>query len=245
MKQIAKALLQVTSEVNEVKKTGYNDHFKYKFASDQDVLNAVRSACTNAGLHLIPVKQDIINIREIGNKLLYDISAHYQILHISGESITFSVLGSGIDTQDKALPKALTMCLKYAYIQLFSLPRGHDPDKTEHSQIDEKMLTLDVDFRDKDQVKVLGARWNKVLKKWQCYESQKEKFTKWMIYDPELDDEFQKWSEPLGGYDNLATFFKKRGWGDIKKIGYDRVKRFQQEVDAGNIEIVIECLENG
>ena len=130
MKQITHAIHAVMVDSQHIPKSGFNRHMKYKFSTVEDVIAGTKEARSKHGIAIIPDHQEILNRDAFGKQYLIDIRAHYIVRHtISGEEFKFSILSSGIDSQDKAFPKALTMALKYAYIQLFSLPRGDDPDK--------------------------------------------------------------------------------------------------------------------
>ena len=129
MKQITHAIHAVMQDSQHIPKTGFNRHMKYKFSTVEDVISGTKEARSKHGIAIIPDHQEILNRASFGKQFLIDIRAHYIVRHtVSGEEFKFSILSSGIDSQDKAFPKALTMALKYAYIQLFSLPRGDDPD---------------------------------------------------------------------------------------------------------------------
>lgn len=54
-----------------------------------------------------------------------------------GSSVDVITLGEGIDTSDKAANKAMSAAMKYAFIELFSIPTEdiEDPDK-ESPQVD-------------------------------------------------------------------------------------------------------------
>ena len=69
------------------------------------------------GLVLVPSNVQVLDCKEAGKTYRYDLLITYKCMHTSGESLDIVVAASGADSQDKALPKAMTMGLKYALIQ--------------------------------------------------------------------------------------------------------------------------------
>ena len=123
------AINNVMREVSRVKKTGINSHHRYSYASEEDLIEAIRPAMVSEGLIMIPSKVEILNVADQGKNQRIDISVQYHIHHISGMGMVINVVSSGMDSQDKALPKAMTMALKYAIVQTFLIPRSdNDPD---------------------------------------------------------------------------------------------------------------------
>lgn len=51
----------------------------------------------------------------------------------SGETLTLKGLGSGQDPSDKAVAKAQTMALKYAYLASLAIATGDDPEADMHT----------------------------------------------------------------------------------------------------------------
>ena len=107
------AISRVMSLVGYVKKTGKNVHHKYNFASEADLIQAVRPAMIEAGLIMIPGRKEIVEIEHGGSSLVVEATA------------------SAMDSQDKYMSKAETQAEKYAIVQTFLLPRlMNDPDKS-------------------------------------------------------------------------------------------------------------------
>ena len=129
MKLIIQAMHEVMAEVKGVQKTGYNAHHRYKFTSESDVLETVRPIVIKNGLLFIPTAIATISDEEAGKQIRRCLEITYTILHVSGEQISMKIRAEGMDSQDKASSKAMTIALKFAYIQAFNLPRGEDPDR--------------------------------------------------------------------------------------------------------------------
>ena len=51
--------------------------------------------------------------------------------------------GSGVDTQDKGVGKAMTYSYKYMLLKTFAIPTGEDPDKIGSEELDvQSTITL-------------------------------------------------------------------------------------------------------
>jgi hypothetical protein len=243
-KSLLKAINQVLNEVSTVKKEGENKHHHYNYATEEDVLKTVRPAMLKAGLMILPINQEVLEIVEKGKFTRIDIRAVYRLAHLSGEFHQFSICASGIDTMDKAFPKALSMALKYAYFQAFNLAKGDDPDHTTNTytadSIDKNesnVIFLNVPFEEKDDVKKLGARWDKKSMKWKIYHQQKAKFDKWLPYMPSNDTKFVTWCNQFGGFEKIESFMKEKFNLEVEQLQKFRIEKFMMEVEKGELEI--------
>ena len=72
-----------------------------------------------------------------------DVHTRYRIQNIDDVSdyIEVESNGSGVDTQDKAVGKAMTYAYKYMLLRTFAIPTGEDPDKISSAETDYKMKT--------------------------------------------------------------------------------------------------------
>ena len=128
MKQIIEALNLAMQDVGLVSKDSTNSHHNYKFTSEAEIISSIRQPFMQHGLVLVPADVQVLKCAESGKLYRYDLLVTYRCLHTSGEHIDIVVPASGADSQDKALPKAMTMALKYALIQCMLVARGVDPD---------------------------------------------------------------------------------------------------------------------
>ena len=247
-KSLLRAINMVLNEVSTVKKEGENKHHHYSYATEEDVLKTVRPAMLKAGLMILPVKQEIIELSEKGKFYRIDIRAVYRLSHLSCEFHEFSICASGTDPMDKALPKALSMALKYAYFQVFNLAKGDDPDHTQNTYSEEvieknesNVILLNVPFEEKDEVKRLGAKWDKKAMKWKIYHQQKAKFTKWLPYMPSNDPRFCKWCDQFGGFDKIQTWMKESYDIELETLPAHRIERLMLEVEKEELVIPLKA----
>lgn len=132
--ELARAVCVVMTRVRAVPETGYNQHGRYKYASDSDLLGAIQPAMAEAGLALVPRAVASTTVQhgesKAGNtKWRTDLVVTYDLLHVSGESTQVQAPGCGIDGDDKGTYKAMTGALKYALRHLFLVPTGDDAER--------------------------------------------------------------------------------------------------------------------
>ncbi|WP_167371050.1 ERF family protein [Myxococcus virescens] len=129
-------LAEVMGSVGHVPKSGRNKFHGYDYATEADIVAAVRTGLSERALMLIPTVVDTTWAavdRQKGNSdRLVTLTVRFT-LHDgeSGETLSFEVLGEGQDPGDKATYKALTGATKYALLKLFLIPTGDDPEQDE------------------------------------------------------------------------------------------------------------------
>lgn len=124
MAKLGQKLQKVMAEVPNIPKGGWNDHYKYAFVTEPDVLDAVRTQCVLQGILLLP---SILQVTREGQKTT--ITCQMDIVDTETgfvKSCTFA--GEANDTQDKGLAKALVSGLKYWLLKAFMIPSGGDTD---------------------------------------------------------------------------------------------------------------------
>ena len=145
---IYEKLLCITSEIKNVSKNlevgvGKN---AYKAVGEADVLFAVKQLEQKYKVYSYPCHREVIdrailetekeyngNVTK-GNQIFLRIETTYRFVNIENpeEYIEITTYGDGIDTQDKAVGKAMTYADKYALLKAYKIITGDDPDQ-EHS----------------------------------------------------------------------------------------------------------------
>lgn len=145
---IYEKLLSITSEIKNVSKNlevgvGKN---AYKAVGEADVLFSVKQLEQKYKVYSYPCKREVIdrailetekeyngNVTK-GNQIFLRIETTYRFVNIENpeEYIDITTYGDGIDTQDKAVGKAMTYADKYALLKAYKIITGDDPDQ-EHS----------------------------------------------------------------------------------------------------------------
>ena len=138
MQKISKKLVEVMKDCSHVAKNGTNDFHHYDYATAADVLQMVNDSLTKHGISSV-VSTSLADFHDVttakGN------IEHLATVEIavtltdsdSGESVIIKSLGSGQDAGDKAIAKAQTMAIKYAYLTSFAIATGDDPEADSHT----------------------------------------------------------------------------------------------------------------
>ena len=132
MLKISAKMIQLMRDCSYVKKNGVNSFHGYKFATASDVLEKVNAALVKHNVASV-VNAELIDMvdktNQSGSKTesLATVKTTVTLIDVdSGESITCVGLGSGADVGDKAVMKAQTASLKYAYLMSLAIATGED-----------------------------------------------------------------------------------------------------------------------
>ena len=133
---VYKKILEVMKDVEYLQK---DDHIKfketnYKAISEEKVTSTVRASLIKHGLVIIPIEQE--HHRE---GILTTVNVKYKIVDTETDTFIEAVSsGTGVDTQDKGVGKAMTYAYKYLLLRTFAIPTGEDPDKISSAEWDAK-----------------------------------------------------------------------------------------------------------
>jgi hypothetical protein len=127
--------------------TGNNN--SYKAISEEKVTRVVGAAIREHGLVILPIEQEHIRQDEqvkdkYGNEKtnrITTVNVKYKIVNIDNPA-EFEILasgGTGVDTQDKGVGKAMTYAYKYLLLRTFSIATGDDPDKISSEEYDKNL----------------------------------------------------------------------------------------------------------
>ena len=118
---------------------------KYKAISEEKVTTAVRNELVKQGVVIIPIEQQS-EIKELirtdkSVNMLTSVHVKYRIQNIEdpADYIEVESNGTGVDTQDKGVGKAMTYAYKYMLLRTFAIPTGEDPDKISSAETDDKI----------------------------------------------------------------------------------------------------------
>ena len=125
--------LHVMKDCAYVRRQGENAHYGYRYATAADILEKVNAALVSQGI--ISLARPVITAAE--NVTAADGGAERRItveMNITltdtatGESLDITGYGCGQDRGDKAVMKAQTAALKYAYMLSLGISTGDDPE---------------------------------------------------------------------------------------------------------------------
>lgn len=131
--KIAKKLVNVMVECSHIAKNGLNSYHQYKYATAEDVLLKVNSALTKNKIAsvVIPEIASMVDVTNLKGNTEHLVTVNVQIKLIdseSGEFVDLFGIGSGQDAGDKAVMKAQTAAIKYAYMMSLCIATGDDPE---------------------------------------------------------------------------------------------------------------------
>jgi hypothetical protein len=131
MKSIHSKLSAILKAVGYIEKTGTNASQGYKYVQAAAVADKIRNEFAERGLTMIPENIEVTEsgLTPSGKQALVTLRITWKITDSeSGEFVTFQSVGSGSDSTDKAVYKAMTGALKYALLLGFLIPTGDDPE---------------------------------------------------------------------------------------------------------------------
>lgn len=124
---LATKLARIMGSVPNIPKNGWNDHFKYAFATEADVSAALQQRFASENIIVLP---GATNARREGKLTIVDMT----FTVIDGDTGHCELVqwsGNGEDNGDKALWKAITGGVKYFLMKLVLAPTGDDPEATD------------------------------------------------------------------------------------------------------------------
>lgn len=128
---LVKKLTQVLQEASKVNKSGWNNHQKYHYITEADLLDAIRPKLTELGIFIFSSVEESTTERIEGSKQPVLTSVRTKHTFVDGESgEEFSVFscGQGVDNGDKGVFKAITGANKYFLLKTFMLSGDDDPE---------------------------------------------------------------------------------------------------------------------
>lgn len=157
--KIYEALIKANELVGAISKGNTNQQQGFKFRGVDDVYNRLHPILAKCGIVIIPevVSYEVTERQARNGVLLYTratIRRHFTAS--DGSSVTTLVVGEAMDSGDKGMNKAMSIALKYALFQLFTIPtdEDEDPDATTHELVPQAtQATTSPDY----QSKVEGA----------------------------------------------------------------------------------------
>lgn len=123
-KGLINKLCEVMASIEEVPKKGYNKFHNYHYATEADLVQAVRTELSKRKLFIFP---NVVNHARNGD--ITDIMVSWTFVDgETGEARECMIPGCGSDKGDKGVYKALTGSEKYLLMKSFLIPTGDDPE---------------------------------------------------------------------------------------------------------------------
>lgn len=133
VKTISAKLADIMTECSHVLKNGQNSFHGYRYATCADVLEMVNASLSSHKICSVAMPE-LLSMDEVtnakgGRENLATVKIDILLVDSeTGETVTISGIGSGQDSGDKAVMKAQTAAIKYAYLLSFAISTGDDPE---------------------------------------------------------------------------------------------------------------------
>lgn len=144
------ALIKANKAIGAIAKNNANQQQHFMFRGVDDVYNELHPILAECGIVIIPevVNYEVSERQARNGVLLY---TRATILHHftaeDGSHVTTKVVGEAMDSGDKGMNKAMSIALKYALFQLFTIPtkEDKDPDATSYEIVPQTAEATPVD----------------------------------------------------------------------------------------------------
>ena len=122
---VHQAIGEMIAELEGIGKGGYNREQKYYYRGIEDVLRELHPLFAKYGVFMAPDVLERHYEERVSTKGTLGHAAHlhvrFTVYGPTGDSISLSTWGEGLDYSDKATNKAMTAAFKYALFQLFAV----------------------------------------------------------------------------------------------------------------------------
>lgn len=162
-------MLKIMGDLRYVQKDGKNKAQNYTFLSEKKIKTIVGEGCCREGILFNLSTEDIAAPIEMsptknGAKQVLIVAKGTFRFWKGKDEICGSWCGSGIDTGDKALFKAITGGYKYIMNTCFMIPTGDDPENDEGSSSPPKKSSPKSKREDED-----NPKWTELLLLYKMY----------------------------------------------------------------------------
>lgn len=136
--EIYKLIPKIMQTVGAIGKGRRNTQQGYQFRGIDDVYNAMQGPLAEHGVFVVPSVTDRIReerpTRDGKGTLFYTtLTVRHTFYAPDGSSIEAVTVGEAMDSGDKSSNKAMSAAMKYALIEVFSIPTEGDNDTENHT----------------------------------------------------------------------------------------------------------------
>ena len=132
---LAVKMAEILGEVGNVPKNGRNDFHGYDYIQESDLVDHLRSKLAKAGIAIFPsIREHVVTqVQDARSRIQYMATVTLDVTFIDGDTgdkMTTTWVGQGVDAGDKSYYKAYTGAFKYALLKTF-LIAGEDDGNPE------------------------------------------------------------------------------------------------------------------
>lgn len=139
---IYKKIPLIMEEIGAIGKGGYNKSQNYNFRGIEQFYAAAHPALIKHGVFCVPqiYTSNTETYTKDGGKVSFRVllKVAHKFYAEDGSFVEVITQGEGIDSSDKASNKAMSAAMKYAFIELFSIPTADIADSDRDSPIIEE-----------------------------------------------------------------------------------------------------------
>lgn len=125
-KNIYQRISAVMAEVSYVQKEDKKVNNQYTFVSHDAVTAKLRPFLIKHGIVVVPT---VTRYEQDGNRTEATVQVSFVNIDNPEDRVTVDYVGYGIDPQDKGPGKAFSYASKYAFLKVFCLETGDDPER--------------------------------------------------------------------------------------------------------------------
>lgn len=128
-RSLAKKLVQVMKECSYVQKDAKNEFKAYKYATAAGVLEKVNESLSKHGIATV-TNTEVIQSSFDANQRYVAVKTEITLIDCDSDE-TYKICGIGAESGDKAIARAQTMAIKYAWLMSLNISTGDDPENEE------------------------------------------------------------------------------------------------------------------
>lgn len=146
-------ILAIMSDIHYICKGDKTVNGQYRFVSHDQATEALQPLLIKYGVTAIT---SVVSHTQEGNRTEVDIRIYFTNADVPHDSFFVEFFGYGIDSGDKGPGKAISYACKYAYLKVFNIATGDDPDKDANASYEpKKCLEFDEALPDKTSAKLM------------------------------------------------------------------------------------------
>ena len=131
---LAQKLALILANIDRVPKNGRNDFHNYDYVYESDLVDHIRDKLAEQGVAIFPSvrEHNVQEMQDARNKSVFLTTVTLDVTLIDGQSgdqITTTWVGQGLDNGDKGYYKAYTGAIKYFILKTFMISTGDDPEQ--------------------------------------------------------------------------------------------------------------------
>lgn len=145
------ALIKANKAIGAIAKNNVNQQQHFMFRGVDDVYNELHPILAECGIVIVPevVSYDVSEGRSTKGSVIFYTRAtiRHHFTAEDGSHVTTKVVGEAMDSGDKGMNKAMSIALKYALFQIFTIPtkEDKDPDATSYEIVPQTAEATPVD----------------------------------------------------------------------------------------------------